>query len=542
MLVQNGAAIADDRARARLRQARAARRAHGRGRRLPRRDAHDRRWHHRLADIGYPRPTSSTRASIATVEASVHRVRAVPDLRRARRLRAGAGRSAWCSSRRALAPIARLTATAREIAATRDPSRRVPIPDTEDEVAELARTLDEMLQALESSRAETEAALARQRQFVADATHELRTPLTSVLANLELLAEVLDGERGEAARSALRSTAADAPAGRPTCCCSPAPTPAARSPHAPTDLGQVAGRRRGRARPGRRRARAERRGRARDRRRRARRAAPAGAQPDGERLQHTPPGTRVHASVDAATAERVPCGRRTTARASPRSCASEIFERFVRAEGDRGGSFGLGLSIVRAVAESHGGDVDPGAPPDGGGARFVVRAAGEPRVDGARRRRLDGDARARPRRVSDLDDDRQHHRAALEAVVDERRRGRRGASAGAGRSRGSPPRPRAPASRRRVSRMSSSRPSASSGYGTPRKMISGSATERAVLLGDRRDDDEDAVGAEHPAVAQRDVGRVADVDAVDVDHARALALAEARAVARRSPAAGRSRP
>ena len=43
---------------------------------------------------------------------------------------------------------------------------------------------------------------------------------------------------------------------------------------------------------------------------------------------------------------------------------------------------------------------------------------------------------------------------------------------------------------------------------------------RAVLLGDRRDDDEDAVGGEHPAVAQRDVGDVADVDAVDEDHAR----------------------
>ena len=41
---------------------------------------------------------------------------------------------------------------------------------------------------------------------MADASHELRTPLTSILANLELLADVLDGERGEAARSALRSS------------------------------------------------------------------------------------------------------------------------------------------------------------------------------------------------------------------------------------------------------------------------------------------------------------------------------------------------
>ena len=63
-----------------------------------------------------------------------------------------------------------------------------------------------MLRELDAARDETEAMLARQRQFVADASHELRTPLTSVLANLELLAESLHGEEGEAARSALRSS------------------------------------------------------------------------------------------------------------------------------------------------------------------------------------------------------------------------------------------------------------------------------------------------------------------------------------------------
>ena len=71
----------------------------------------------------------------------------------------------------------------------------------------------------------------------------------------------------------------------------------------------------------------------------------------------------------------------------------------------------------------------------------------------------------------------------------------------------------------------------SSGNGTPRKMTSGGGDRRAVLLGDRRDDDEDAVGREHAPVAQGDVGRVADVDAVDEDHPRLLARAEARAVA-----------
>jgi signal transduction histidine kinase len=55
----------------------------------------------------------------------------------------------------------------------------------------------------------------------------------------------------------------------------------------------------------------------------------------------------------------------------PPAVRDRIFERFVRGEGDRGSSSGLGLSIVRAVADSHGGTVTlEDAHP---GARFVVR-------------------------------------------------------------------------------------------------------------------------------------------------------------------------
>ncbi|MBW3609242.1 MAG: HAMP domain-containing protein, partial [Actinobacteria bacterium] len=141
-------------------------------------------------------------------------------------------------ARRAMAPIASLTATARKIERTRDPAEKIPAVEADDEVAELARTLDGMLHALDSSRAETEDALRRQREFVADASHELRTPLTSVLANLELLAESLDGEQQEAAHSALRSSrrmrrlVADL--------LLLARHDAARqAPHTPTDVGQV---------------------------------------------------------------------------------------------------------------------------------------------------------------------------------------------------------------------------------------------------------------------------------------------------------------
>ena len=90
---------------------------------------------------------------------------------------------------RAMRPIATLTNTARSIATTRDPSHRIPEPERDDEVGELARTLDQMLRQLDAARSETEQMMQLQREFVADASHELRTPLTSILANLELLQE-----------------------------------------------------------------------------------------------------------------------------------------------------------------------------------------------------------------------------------------------------------------------------------------------------------------------------------------------------------------
>jgi two-component system OmpR family sensor kinase len=109
-------------------------------------------------------------------------------------------------ARRAIAPIAQLTETAKTIARTRDPSVQIPKPMADDEVADLARTLEDMLMALGQARSETQEALDRQRRFVADASHELRTPLTSILANLELLAAELEGEDAEIAGSALRSS------------------------------------------------------------------------------------------------------------------------------------------------------------------------------------------------------------------------------------------------------------------------------------------------------------------------------------------------
>jgi two-component system sensor histidine kinase MprB len=83
-------------------------------------------------------------------------------------------------TRAALQPVRRLTAAVEDVTRTRDLSRRVAMGGR-DEIARLAGSFDAMLTALEMS-------LRQQRQLVADASHELRTPLTSLRTNLELLA------------------------------------------------------------------------------------------------------------------------------------------------------------------------------------------------------------------------------------------------------------------------------------------------------------------------------------------------------------------
>ncbi len=82
--------------------------------------------------------------------------------------------------RAVLTPLRRLNETVNDVTRTRDLSRRVAMTGG-DEIANLAASFDSMLGALEIS-------LRQQRQLVADASHELRTPLTSLRTNLELLA------------------------------------------------------------------------------------------------------------------------------------------------------------------------------------------------------------------------------------------------------------------------------------------------------------------------------------------------------------------
>ncbi|HEY7152119.1 MAG TPA: HAMP domain-containing sensor histidine kinase [Solirubrobacterales bacterium] len=281
---------------------------------------------------------------------------------------------------RAMRPISALTATAREIATTRDPSRQMPEPENDDEVGELARTLEQMLRELDAARSETEQMMQAQREFVADASHELRTPLTSILANLELLQERLDelerrGEEGEMVDSALRSSRrmsrlvsdllllARADAGR-------------AGSRRECDLSEVAAAAVSEVRPvangrsltiddeG---------------------PVPVEGNPDelhrlalnllDNGLRHTPEGTEIKISVERQDGDAV-LEVSDDGPGLPAGMEDQVFSRFVRGNGpadvapDMG--TGLGLAIVKAVATSHGGEVVAGESSNGG-ARFTVR-------------------------------------------------------------------------------------------------------------------------------------------------------------------------
>lgn len=277
-------------------------------------------------------------------------------------------------AQRAMRPVAELTDVSREIARTRDPTLRLPHFTADDEVSELARTLESMLAALDAARSESEAALDRQREFVADASHELRTPLTSVLANLELLADELEGEPAESAKSALRATRrmrrlvgdllllarADVHRRQPML-----PTDlGARLTEAAAELGPVAD------------------------------AHDLTLSPDSARVQgsnddlhrmalnllenainHTPPGTQIHAATRVEGDQAVLVVQDNGPGIAP-DLQARVFDRFVRGGGDAGDGprgTGLGLAIVHAVAEAHNASITLVSLPVIQGTRFEIR-------------------------------------------------------------------------------------------------------------------------------------------------------------------------
>ena len=85
---------------------------------------------------------------------------------------------AWVMAGRALRPVEAIRAEAASITGTTI-HRRVPVPETHDEIARLASTMNAMLDRLED-------AATKQRRFVSDASHELRSPVASIRTQLEV--------------------------------------------------------------------------------------------------------------------------------------------------------------------------------------------------------------------------------------------------------------------------------------------------------------------------------------------------------------------
>lgn len=279
----------------------------------------------------------------------------------------------WLVSRQALRPVGRITATAEEIAATEDFSRRVGHKGPRDEIGRLAETFNTMLDSLQHAFERLEETLAAQRRFVADASHELRTPLTSIQGNAELLARAPDldpeerrlalgqiaeesGRLGRLVNDLLalaRTEASSHPAfqavdldgiarsavshvslladGRALCVTS-SPVWVRGSPDALQQLAIIL---------------------------------------LDNAIKYTSPGGRIDVRVGRE-------GKRAVAEISddgpgiPPEDLPHVFERFYRGERSRGGGgVGLGLAIAAGIAKQHGGTIEATSQP-GRGATFRV--------------------------------------------------------------------------------------------------------------------------------------------------------------------------
>ena len=268
----------------------------------------------------------------------------------------------WLVTRRALRPVEGIGRELAAITASEDLGRRVPEPDSRDEIARLARTTNETLTVLEAS-------VDRQRRFVADASHELRSPIASLRTQLEVgeaHPELLDVPGAVADTVRLQVLAADLlllarlDAGE-------------RPGRTPVDLGALV--------------REEVSQRAADRIPPQVCAADTGSlEVSGSRGQlarvvgNLLDNAERHAERLVAVSVRADRGDvlvevTDDGAGVPEAERERIFERFVRLDDARSrddGGAGLGLAIARDVASRHGGTLTVGAAPDGG-ALFTLR-------------------------------------------------------------------------------------------------------------------------------------------------------------------------
>jgi signal transduction histidine kinase len=265
----------------------------------------------------------------------------------------------WLLAGRALRPLRDITATARRVSGE-NLGERIALQGPRDELRELADTFDRML-------ARLDAAFASQRHFVANASHELRTPLAIMRTEIDVALADPDASReelramGEAIREMVdrseRLIAGLLVLAR---------SQAAAGPEEPTDLAALAG------------------DCITDLHARAVEAQveihddlePAWTSGEPALLErmvanlldngihHNEPDGCLDVSTRV-TAGRVVLDVRNGGAPIDPATAAQLTQPFRRVD-RRGEGFGLGLSIVRSVAEAHGGSVTLAAPPSGG--------------------------------------------------------------------------------------------------------------------------------------------------------------------------------
>jgi heavy metal sensor kinase len=269
-----------------------------------------------------------------------------------------AGLAGLAITRRGLRPLKRMAAQAEAMGAY-DLSQRLPAPERRDEIGQLGRTLNRMLERLD-------AVVRREREFIADASHELRTPLAIARAEIELVREGLVPEPlREGLTSALEEIDRLAAVVEDLILLARADDGTVLDRPQSVDLGELA---------------------ATTARRFATVAATrkinlvtsgsacvTGDPPAIERalanlvdnaLRHTPDGGTIEIAVEQRSQGGALVVRDTGTGVDPELLGT-VFDRFARSKSRPGGA-GLGLSIVAAVAASHGGGVAARNLPEGG--------------------------------------------------------------------------------------------------------------------------------------------------------------------------------